>query len=310
MNRFIKGILAFLLPVLMLGIILEVLLRKIPNDYKYKREYLDNHASTIQTLYLGNSHVYYGIDPDYLAPHAFNAAYVAQYLNYDLAILEKYKWSALKRIVISVDYLSLYGKLEDGAESWRKKNYIIYYDINTDTEISDHIEVLSQLKTNLQKFYNYYFQHDKGITCSALGWGTGYTSKTKNDVIETGKQAALRHTSKDDRNFNENLQNLKTTIEFAEKNHIEVFLLTAPAYKTYTTHLNTTQLTRTLAAASRLASTYKNVSYFNLLKDKEFTQADFFDADHLNEVGAKKFTLKTDSLIKATEESKHNISYF
>ena len=301
MNRFIKGVLAFLLPVFVLGAILEILLRNIPNDYKYKREYLDHHAPVIQTLYLGNSHIYYGIDPEYMAPNTFNAAYVAQYLNYDLAILQKYNWPALRKIVISVDYLSLYGKLEDGAENWRKKNYIIYYGINTDTEIADHMEVLSQFKTNLQKFYNYYFQHDKGITCSALGWGTGYLAKTENDLTETGKQAALRHTSKDDRNFNENLQNLKTIIEFAEKNHASVFLLTAPAYKTYTAHLNPVQLTRTITAARQLAATYKNVKYFNLLEDHSFTKADFFDADHLNEIGAKKFTHKTDSLIKAAE---------
>ncbi|SMC96078.1 hypothetical protein [Pedobacter africanus] len=300
MNRFIKGVLAFLLPVLVLGIILEVLLRKIPNDYKYKSEYLDQHSTAIQTLYLGNSHIYYGIDPVYLAPNTFNAAYVAQYLNYDLAILQKYNWPALRQIVISVDYLSLYGKLEDGVESWRKKNYIIYYGIHLETEIADHMEVLSQFKNNLHKINNYYFQHDKVITCSALGWGTGYTAKTKNDLDETGKQAAIRHTSKDDRNFNENLQKLKTIIEFAERNKIDVFLITSPAYKTYTDRLNQVQLTRSLNAAKQLAVNYKNVHYFDLLEDPSFTKADFYDADHLNEKGAKKFTYKTDSLIKAS----------
>lgn len=298
MSRFIKGVLAFLLPVLVLGIVLEVLLRKIPNDYKYKREYLDQHSVDIQTLYLGNSHMYYGIDPAYLKPNTFNAAYVAQYLNYDLAILQKYKWPALRQIVISVDYLSLYGKLEDGVESWRKKNYVIYYGINLETEIADNMEVLSQFKNNLHKINNYYFQHDKVITCSTLGWGTGYISKTKNDLNESGKQAALRHTAKDDRNFNENLQNLKSIIEFAEKNKTNVLLLSAPAYKTYITRLNQVQLTRTVAAAKQLALNYKNVSYSNLLEDPSFTNDDFYDADHLNEKGAKKLSYKTDSLIK------------
>lgn len=302
MKNFIKGFLAFILPVLILGIIFEILLRRIPNDYKYKRAYLDQHASDIQTLYLGNSHVYYGIDPIYLAPHTFNAAYVAQFLNYDVAILQKYNWPALRRIIIPVDYLTLYGKLEDGAESWRKKNYIIYYGIKTDTEIADHMEVLSQFKTNLLKFYAHYFKQDKGITCSVLGWGTGYSAKTKNGLIETGKQAALRHTSKDDRNFKENLQSLETIIDFAQKNHIEIFLLTAPAYKTYTDRLNKIQLKRTLDAAQQLANTHRHVSYFNLLEDPGFTNTDFFDADHLNDKGAKKLTLKVDSLINAIEK--------
>jgi hypothetical protein len=41
------------------------------------------------------------------------------------------------------------------------------------------------------------------------------------------------------------------------------------------------------------------VKYLNLLTDKAFDEKDFYDADHLNEIGAKKFTLKIDSLINA-----------
>jgi hypothetical protein len=307
MKRFIKGITFFLLPIVIAGIFFEVLLRKIPNDYKYKSGYLDKNSSHIKTLYLGSSHVYYGIDPSYLETNTFNASYVAQYLNYDLAILKKYnnKWNTLKRIIVPVDYFSLYGKLEAGGEAWRKKNYVIYYHIKFDAEIADHMEILSQFKVNLLKLYNYYYLKDKGITSSALGWGTGYSSKIKNDLIETGKSAALRHSSKDDRYFNENLEILKSILAFAKAKNIEVFLFTAPAYKTYIKNLDSTQLNRTINAAIQIAGSNQNVTYFNLLKDPSFDKADFFDADHLNEIGTKKLTLKLDSLIKETEQKKN-----
>jgi hypothetical protein len=42
----------------------------------------------------------------------------------------------------------------------------------------------------------------------------------------------------------------------------------------------------------------ENVYYYNFLDDNDFVEDDFFDADHLNELGAMKFTKKVDSAIK------------
>jgi hypothetical protein len=38
--------------------------------------------------------------------------------------------------------------------------------------------------------------------------------------------------------------------------------------------------------------------YYNFLNDPSFQAEDFYDADHLDEKGAKKFTLLLDSVIK------------
>jgi len=43
---------------------------------------------------------------------------------------------------------------------------------------------------------------------------------------------------------------------------------------------------------------YKNVSYSDFLKDNRFQPNDFFNADHLSEVGAKKFTIILQDTIK------------
>ena len=82
----------------------EFLLRNIPNDYTYKRNYLDNNAKEIEVLYLGNSHILYGINPVFSKYKSFNCAHGSQSLNYDFAILNKYKkqWKKLKLIVVPV----------------------------------------------------------------------------------------------------------------------------------------------------------------------------------------------------------------
>ena len=43
--------------------------------------------------------------------------------------------------------------------------------------------------------------------------------------------------------------------------------------------------------------------YYNFLTDKSFIAEDYYDADHLNEIGAKKLTLKIDSIINEIEST-------
>ena len=77
------------LPILVVAILMEILLRNMPNDYLFKKKYLDEHSSEIQTLILGSSHSFYGIDPAYFNSKTFNASHVSQTLNYDLEIFQK-----------------------------------------------------------------------------------------------------------------------------------------------------------------------------------------------------------------------------
>ncbi|MDR2410253.1 MAG: hypothetical protein LBE13_19380 [Bacteroidales bacterium] len=89
MRKFIVRTFLYLLPVLLFLILLEILLRNIPNDYSYKKKYLDTQFCNIETLILGNSHSFYGIDPVYFSTNTFNAAHVSQSLDYDYEILKQ-----------------------------------------------------------------------------------------------------------------------------------------------------------------------------------------------------------------------------
>ena len=48
---------------------------------------------------------------------------------------------------------------------------------------------------------------------------------------------------------------------------------------------------------SSLITESSNTFYYNLLTDASFNEIDFYDADHLNKIGAKKLTQKIDSLL-------------
>lgn len=302
MKRFIKRVIFFIFPIVLLGFSSDILLKSIPNDYAYKKRYLDKNAKNIEVLLLGNSHVYYGIDPTYIKKPAFNAAHISQSLNYDLEILKKYNKSLVNRkyIVIPVDYFSLYSTLETGAEKWRVKNYSIYYDINPGHDLLNDSEIINmKLSVNLSRLKNHYLAKKSEITCSESGWGLTYASKDSKNLEETGRVASARHTITIDDSliYRKNIEVINQIIEISRTKNVSVIFISCPAYKTYTSRLNQSQLRNTVNTIDEFVRKNTDTKYFNLLNDQSFVAEDFFDADHLNEIGAKKLSLKIDRLL-------------
>ena len=143
----------FLLPVAVIFLILELLLRQIPNDYILKKEYLDKNSDSIQVLILGSSHSLHGLNPAYFKKRSFNAANYSQSLDYDLEILRKYEnnWHQLEYVVLPVSYPSLFEKIEDSIESWRVKNYVLYYKIRISKHLTYYAEIINQFCTCIIK---------------------------------------------------------------------------------------------------------------------------------------------------------------
>lgn len=79
----------------------EVVVRSAPNDYKYKWSYLEEHASDIEVLVLGNSNTAHGIDC-WLLPNSFNMAMGGQGIMMDGFILSRFigKMPKLKLVII------------------------------------------------------------------------------------------------------------------------------------------------------------------------------------------------------------------
>ena len=154
--------------------------------------------------------------------------------------------------------------------------------------------------SNISRLESYFFNNSSDVKCNKWGWGTTYNSNFSEDLIRTGTIAAKRHTIEIIRNvnFDKNLEILTSLIGFAKKKNIKVIFITCPAYKSYAENLEQKQLNNTIEAIARLTSINKNSVYYNFLNDNSFFKEDFFDADHLNEKGAKKLTLLVDSLIQ------------
>lgn len=313
MKKFILKTIFFLLPIFVLAVIMEISLRTIPNDYKQKRDYMDSHSNEIEVLILGSSHSLYGINPRYFSQKTYNMAYVSQSLDLDYKILEKYhdRFKNLKTIIVDISYFSLYATLETEAESWRAKNYNIYYDIPT-SKATNNFEVLTnKLDINYGRMKLYYIKrikNDKAFIDSIFtakmynGWIPLKPAKTFDNL--EGIAAAKRHTyditQKSKVEIHDELTNvLGKIVDWSKQKNVKVVFVTTPTYKTYYNRINAVQWDNTHKIIENICRKNSNCQYINLLKNEGnlFTEKDFSDADHLSETGAEKMSKLINKLL-------------
>ncbi len=277
----------------------ESLLRNIPNDYTYKKNYLDKNAKNLKGLILGSSHAYRGIIAEDFNIETFNAAYISQSLDVDFLIFDKYnrELKNLDFLIINITYPSLFSSVKTSTESWRVKNYNLYFGFNLGYKPTDYSEVLSNsFDLNWKRLNRYYINSESNlIQSSELGSGT---KKGSINLVKSGKTAAKRHTKPDLPYFKEYIMGLNEIIKVANEHNVKVIITTTPAYKSYLTELNPLQLNVMDKTLDSIVHSNINTFRFNLLNDVRFIETDFYDADHLNSEGAKKFTSALNSYLK------------
>lgn len=294
MKRFIIKSLLFLLPLAVVLAGVEYFLRLIPNDYSYKSQWLDSNSNKVKIWCFGTSHGYFGINPDYFSKESFNSGHVCQGIKFDHYIFKKYmdKTNSLETVIIPVSYSSLWSNMEKGNESWKVPNYHIYYGYN-DMKFALRFKVINESKP-FSRAVKSFLKMENNISCTELGWYTLNSFESKSpEWKETGKTACKWHTIKklDDDVQKINEEYIIDICSICKSKNVKVILLTTPTYHTYYELLDSIQLSKTIDFCRKTEESFDNVSYINLLKDNRFTDDDFYDADHLDEFGAKKLTL-------------------
>jgi hypothetical protein len=299
MKRFTKKIGLFLIPLSLLFLGAEYTLRAIPNDYSYKKKYLDSHATEIEVLILGNSHAYRGVLPEKLDLKSFNAAYISQSLDLDFLIFNGYKdkLKNLKYLVLNISYPSLFSSLTTTKEKWRLKNYNIYYDFCITYKPKNYSEILGNtFIVNEQKFNDYFFKNTSLITCTTLGGGP---ISNNNNTLKAGLKAAKRHTKKEFKYYKKYVNELDKIIKYAKQNQFKIVVITPPGYSYYVNNLEPNQLNLMQTTLDSIVLNNTNVYWLNLLKNKSYLYKDFTDPDHLSSQGAIKFTEQLNNFINS-----------
>jgi len=271
----------------------EWLVRKVPNSFKYKYEWMQQYASEVETLILGSSHAYFGISPSYMKHSGFNLANVSQNLKYDSFLLEQYAsdCKSLKQVVLTISYFTLFSPGFEGTKNWWNGiNYKVYMNCPYHSDFSKYNFELSHLPVYAGKLRSF-FQSKSNILCDSLGWGKGYSLRSKPDLWDSilAEQAVCRHTKQDWDYLDENEGYLNKIAYLCQEHSIQLVLVTMPAWSTYYEKLDKKQLNRMYECINELQNEY-GLAYYDYLKDSRFVAEDFYDSDHLSDVGARKFT--------------------
>lgn len=306
-NRYILKTLYFIFPILLCMAIFELLLIKIPNDYSYKRSYLDNHASEIEVIIFGTSHTFASIRPEFIEGHAFNVAIGGQSIEYDYKIFNTYKnkFKNLKAIILAISYPTLWFRLENHHRGFSLSfNYDKYYDLEPKKAAFNLLnsEVLNRpLQINYGLINQYYIKNKPVMISQKYGWGMKFKARPdfKASGLMQSKRQTIKHlvNSENKKLLSESINMIKKIIEWGQNKGVKVILLTTPAHYEYRKLLNKEQLKITTTTASQLAFEYKNCKYINMLDDGRFENLDFRDAHHLSPRGALKFSKILNELI-------------
>jgi hypothetical protein len=273
-----------------LGVI-EYLVRQVPNPYKYKNQYIERHADNIETLILGTSHTYYGLDPSCFETSTFNLANVSQPLKYDYYLLQHYAPSCkiLKRIILPVSYFSLNGvDTEDGGDWWLAINYKRYMGCPYHSDFSKYNFEVSHPKVVQKKLLSIFL--GSNIGCDSLGRGS-YESTNKPSGWDTSiaTTEVKHHTTYDASLIGTQTHYLDDIAQYCNEHNLDLILVTTPTWHSYYEQMNATQLSRMYEQIYTIQRQF-NIAYYDFLKDRRFVADDFHDADHLSDVGARKFS--------------------
>ena len=291
---------------------MEVLLVNIPNDYSFKKEYLDKNSSDIETIIFGPSHTFNSLIPEHLEGHAFNVAIDSQPLEYDYKIFNKYKndFNNLETIILAISYPTLWYEIEDSRRAFSLKlNYKKYYDLDSslNTYYPHHLEVFNRpLAINYGLINQYYIKNKQVKKSNKYGWGN--SNKIQRDFKASGILRARMQTINNinsesaENTKKESLQMINSILDWGKDNNVKVLLLTTPTHQEYRKRLSEEQLRKVISTSKTLAEQHQNCYYINMLADERFKDEDFRDADHLSIKGAEKFSKIINQELKIIKE--------
>ncbi|MDA9276967.1 hypothetical protein N9P56_01155 [Flavobacteriaceae bacterium] len=283
----------FLAPLFLVWLALEVFYRQVPNNYSYKDQQLQKVAPDVQTLVMGDSHAFYGINPVYFKDPTFNLSNISQSLLTDELLLEKHiaNLPALKTVFINISYFTLSTKDNALESNWRK--YFYHHNMGiTAPSISFWnpqrysmalIQRFDKSMDLVQKYHNNYTI----VNATPLGYGMQDAS----DIVKDKEAISIVIANKHEDNsldFKHNTARLQRIIALCKKYEVAVVLLEMPVYPAYYNLLDTEKKEKIKSNLNNLSGVDDTVFYLDLSTNPLFEKQDLRDADHLTNSGAKK----------------------
>ena len=298
--RFLQRVALFSGMILLLILVVEGMLRQVPNIYAYKQSLVEQQGGRMKHIILGSSVVDCSLNPQIIADSTYNLAIAGQWYRYSLAFLEKNldKLPCLDCIVFGACYHSFW--CDDSPEQDIRSfvSHRVYMDIGHADGLLSYSELLTSGSLSLRKWSKYYLQRRPTMHCDSLGLDHGYHSSKRGGEWKTEiPEDALAQTMSLDASANEELfaansERLNRLAELCEQKGLRLIFVIPPVHPLYWEHSKQAQWNRVDAALAAVAMRWDCVEYRNYAHDARFVDDDFFDGNHLNsDVGGAKFSL-------------------
>lgn len=293
MKRFLQDIGLFSVVALLFFGALEWIAESIPNSYTYKREYIEQHGAEIQTLILGSSNAYDGINPSVL-PHAFNLANSSQTLEDDYRLLAKYidSMDSLQTVIVGLGYHSLGATTEDN----RRTYYTIYMDLYPRWPISKYSFEVCNPEMLIKKIIKYAVSRDV-TRCDSLGQRVGHTKEAaesgaewwNKDVVAlvmNDKFEILNHKLEISKTVTENIEWLTSIVDLCNAHNVRPVIVQMPVMEEYKRKLPAEQVALMDEVLQSLDSSALCID----ASEWEIPEDGWYNATHLTKEASEEFT--------------------
>lgn len=263
---------------------------------------LQQQADSLQILVMGTSQTFHSLNPALFNKPTLNLAAPAQPFYYDCKIVLTYlpRLKNLRLVIVPVDYLSLFFEADTSF------NYHFYY-YRFWGFAAPHEHYTNLNKYSLLAFYKpivarqmiMQMIHEKNIhprfeTSGMLD--NGFMGL--NDAVDTTQfeqLAAMKITRWHDtlmskKYFQDNAERLENLVTVLEKKKVKVLLLSTPVIKNFYQRYDSSYNHIRAGFIRHLISIHPNVTYADFSTDTRFMLKDFFNPNHLNKIGAVKFS--------------------
>lgn len=297
MKRLLRTFLIYVLPMILILAFFEIGLLSVKNSYNMKRMWLEKGLSGYQVLILGTSVPLHDIDPAFLDLRAFNLANGSQSLFYDRQFLLRYvpRMPALRLVVISIDYFSLEYDLSRSSEYWR----CFFYERFWGFPLESNRDAWDIKRFSLARLYGHkdalsyarkLFHVNTNPTLRENGFMPEEQAKNMNDLFaEAANRTGLLWSLMDPKRIAVNAGYLKDMVAVLRASGVVPVFVSLPVSAGYFNALDRYEYSR-MQEIMKSLSAGTRVPYFNYMTDPRFYPSDYYDADHLIEPGARKFT--------------------
>ena len=305
MKKFIIKTIVLLAILLVISVGIEVALLFLPNMYSYKHQYIQKHKDDIRVLFMGNSHILNNIIPDTIGYGVFNNAISGRTPFYDKELVKQYVpvLSHLETLVIPLDCSRFYFGREiekdesrstiDKGISTAKCMYYKYMDVKDDWWYWSEL-----LNSKLNFMARFAMSEKEAIESDSLGYQMLKVSEKKNNwqttaIFKDVDQTKIINKEEYDQLYLYYAEMARIT----KDNNVRLVLLGTPIYKVFKNGMKDVILTDRITFVAKLKSKFANVDFYDYTNDDSFVSDDFYNTDHLTELGAAKFSKKIKDIL-------------